>query len=140
MASDPANDRVAHVEGLIRCFVRPDRRERYVALFKTAHGRQKVRLRLAHLADLDERAMVRIAPAEQTATGVLRLLRAAGATESCYAISERAELDDRLLSLSEAVERVVGNGFGTIISCLPGELAYFEGEDVRNRFLLRRRV
>jgi len=33
------------------------------------------------------------------------------------------------LQLESALESVVGNGMGTILSCIPGKLAYFEGED-----------
>jgi len=40
--------------------------------------------------------------------------------------------------LAEAVEKVLGMGMGTFISCIPGKLAYFEGEDENERLLLER--
>jgi hypothetical protein len=33
------------------------------------------------------------------------------------------------LELRAALEHVNGRGIGTILSCIPGNLAYFEGED-----------
>jgi hypothetical protein len=36
----------------------------------------------------------------------------------------------RSISLS-ALKEVVGYGMGTLISCIPGRLAYFESEDER---------
>lgn len=137
MASDRYGEGRTHLEGLVRRFLRPERRDRYAALLETVQGRRKVRSRLAHMADLDRRTMMPIAPAEQTPAGVLRLLHAAGAGESCYVISENPDLDDRVLLLSEVLKGVVGSGFGTIISCMPGELAYYEGEEMGDRFLLR---
>jgi len=40
-----------------------------------------------------------------------------------------SKLDGQELLLESALESVVGNGIGTILSCIPGKLAYFEGED-----------
>jgi hypothetical protein len=43
------------------------------------------------------------------------------------------------MALAEALEAVVGGGFGTLISCIPGRLGYFEGELPRDRKLLEGR-
>ena len=44
-------------------------------------------------------------------------------------ISERAAIDGKELELEAALGEVVGNNAGAILSCVPGKLAYFEGED-----------
>ena len=41
------------------------------------------------------------------------------------------------MELLAALKETVGYGIGTVISCMPGKLAYFEGE-LRERFLLLR--
>jgi hypothetical protein len=41
------------------------------------------------------------------------------------------------MELLAALKQIVGNGTGTVLSCIPGRLAYFEGE-IRERFLLVR--
>jgi hypothetical protein len=51
-------------------------------------------------------------------------------------MSEDAEIDGRELDLRAALEHVNGREIGTILSCVPGKLAYFESED--DRLLLAR--
>jgi len=46
-------------------------------------------------------------------------------------MSEDSEIDGRELDLREALEHVSGRQIGTILSCVPGKLAYFESEDER---------
>ncbi len=40
--------------------------------------------------------------------------------------------------LTDALAAVVGRGFGTILVCIPGSLAYYEGEDPGERYILER--
>jgi hypothetical protein len=40
--------------------------------------------------------------------------------------------------LHQALQETIGQGYGTLISCIPGKLAYFEGEEVNHRFILKR--
>jgi hypothetical protein len=53
-----------------------------------------------------------------------------------FAISDPA-LDEKELPLFEALTQIVGRGMGTVLSCLPGRLAFVETED--ERFILERR-
>lgn len=53
-----------------------------------------------------------------------------------FAISEDPTLDQKEFPLAEALERVVGRGMGTVLSCIPGRLAFVETED--ERFILER--
>jgi hypothetical protein len=54
-------------------------------------------------------------------------------------ISSDKELDKRQMDLREALNEVVGRRQGTFISCVPGELAYFEGEEPKERYVCHRR-
>jgi hypothetical protein len=54
-----------------------------------------------------------------------------GGPEICYAVSEDDELDGKEIDLTHALETVIGPGTGTLLSCIPGKLAYFEDEDCR---------
>jgi hypothetical protein len=58
-----------------------------------------------------------------------QLLKSKGAGKTCWATSENAELDGKELEVHAALESVVGRGMGTILSFIPGKLAYYEGED-----------
>jgi hypothetical protein len=52
-------------------------------------------------------------------------------------MSEQTELDGSLMPVADALNRVVGHGCGTFLSCVPGKLGYYEGEDPEERYLLR---
>jgi len=127
-------------EALSRSFIVPTKRERTWELLSNPKRRKKITASLAHFKDLDPRWVVPIPPSEQTAAGLERLLRARGARDSCYLVSEASQLDSQRLPLGEALEEVIGYGMGTLISCVPGELAFFEGEGPADRCILARRA
>jgi hypothetical protein len=54
-------------------------------------------------------------------------------------VSEDPDIDGKRLPLDEALLLVVGAGNGTLLSCVPGLLAYYEGEGPGDRFLLARK-
>jgi hypothetical protein len=56
-------------------------------------------------------------------------LKSKGAGLTCWVISEDPDIDGREIDLRTALEKVSGRGIGTVLSCIPGKLAYFEGED-----------
>jgi len=47
-----------------------------------------------------------------------------GAPKVRHMISEKVEWDNQEMNLREAVELVLGMGLGSIISCVPGRLAF----------------
>jgi hypothetical protein len=53
-------------------------------------------------------------------------------------MSESSEVDGRDLPLKTAIEEVLGYGLGSVISCIPGQLAYYEGEMPSDRFVLKK--
>jgi hypothetical protein len=61
-----------------------------------------------------------------------------GAGPTCYIVSTDADLDRTTRDLSDAINQVFAFVEGTIISCVPGRLAYYEGEAPKNRFILHR--
>ena len=127
-----------HSSALIRAFIAPQRQGRYLGLLTSARGREKLRARLAHLRDLDQRFVCSPPPNEQTPSALARLLRGHGAPEDCVLLAEDSSLDGRRLPLAEALEMVVGRGMGAFLSCIPGRLAFYEGEEPRQRFILKR--
>lgn len=129
-----------HSAALLHAFVTADRRDRYLGLLKNEKGRTKLRARLAHFHDLDPRYAHRIPPTEQNPSAIAQLLRRNGAPPTCYVLSESDQLDGKVLPLEQALEEVVGYGMGTFLSCVPGRLGYFEGEDMNERYLLSRSV
>lgn len=59
-----------------------------------------------------------------------------GAPSLCNVISVDSELDGCEMDLSDALTKIVGRGQGTFVCCVPGELAYFEGEEHNERYIL----
>lgn len=73
---------------------------------------------------------------------IAQLLEKYGATKSCYSISWSDSIDGKDLPLSTALNEAVGYGMPSIVSCIPGELSYFEAEQSYGpppRFILKRK-
>lgn len=127
-----------HEAEFVRRFVSPEKRRRHLSLLETRKGRKKLTEALDHFDDLDTR-YARLVPANaQTVNQIEALLKRKGASEHCHVTSSNADIDDREMPLSNALQETVGKGFGTIISCIPGKLAYFEGEEQNQRYVLER--
>ena len=123
---------------LLGPFVEPAHRARLAGLLASPRGRAKFRTRLAHFGHLDPRWLVAVPPRDSHPAGVEAHLRAWGAPARCYVVSEDPGLDGRVLPLRAALEAVVGRGSAAFVSCVPGELAYFEDEEPWERYLLVR--
>jgi hypothetical protein len=73
-----------------------------------------------------------------TAPELVALLRSKGAGPTVWVISEYSAIDGREMPLVEAMEQTWGRCMGTILSCVPGKLAFFRGEEMRTERLLER--
>ena len=126
------------VEAAIRAFAAPKRAGRYLSLLGTPRGRARMRATLAHAFELDLRYATRLSGADSLPPAVAKRLRALGAPNVCYCLSENSQIDGRELPLDEALAATVGYQMGTLISCIPGALCYYEGEDSGERYVLQR--
>lgn len=79
-----------------------------------------------------------VPPEMHTPSGVLKHLAGRGAPNVCYVFAEGPAPDGRCLPLDEALCSTIGRGMGTILSCVPGRLAYYEGEYARDQYVLER--
>ncbi|MGH9773439.1 MAG: hypothetical protein ACRD50_00650 [Candidatus Acidiferrales bacterium] len=125
-----------HEEAVVRAFFPPQRRERYLGFLSTKKGRAKFISELWDFNAVDPKRVVAIPPSQQNRDSIAKLLSSMGAPPMCWVMSENIELDARELELEIALRATVGYEMGTIISCIPGKLAYFEDEG--ERFILRR--
>ena len=123
---------------IVAAFVSPPKQDRYMGFLRSGKTRKKLLSRLPHFSDFDPRVVCSIRPAQQHAEWILGELLGHGAGHACYAISSSREFDQVEGSLKELLEEVVGFEPGTIISCVPGRLAYFEGEANGDRCILKR--
>lgn len=125
-------------EATIKAFIVPERRRQYVSRLSSEKTRiDFINRRFYHMYDLDPRYAHRVEPRQQSTPAIYELLRSRGAPDECYVFGGD-DLDQTVAPLEEALNRVVGWNSGTFISCIPGKLAYFEGEDPGERYLLER--
>lgn len=90
---------------------------------------------------LREKYMFEIPLPNSDPKDIYELLKRNGAEKMCYSLSYNASIDGKELPLYEALKHAVGFGMPTIISCINGELAYFEAEQGFGsppRFFLKR--
>jgi hypothetical protein len=131
-----------HEAAVIRAFVQRDKQERFLGSLASPKNRKKFTESLSHFRWFDQRFAAslqwkvdqdpKLTLWEKHLSGIeniVRLLKSKGAGLTCWAMSEDSEIDGRELDLREALEHVSGRQIGTILSCVPGKLAYFEGED-----------
>ena len=126
-----------HESEVVKAFFLPAKRERYLEFLTNPKRRRKLIAELAHFGGLDPRWCVEIPPSLQRAESIEDLLHRRGAGPLCWVISERSQLDGRQMGLGEALDAAVGGQMGTILSCIPGELGYFEDEE--KRWILQRK-
>jgi hypothetical protein len=125
-------------ERLLARFIVRTKRERYVEMISHPKKRQKFLRELAHFKALDPRYFISIPPNQQYPEQIAAILTQKGAPRICWVTSEDAELDEKEMPLLQALKEVVGRQMGTFLSCVPGRLAFFEGEEVGARWILER--
>jgi hypothetical protein len=122
-------------EAIIRTFIIREKRKRYLELFGNKKRRGETTDCLNHFRDLDQRYCT-IVPS----TGnVVALLQAKGAPNACSIISNIREIDGRTMPLIEAIGIIECEGWGSLVGCIPGRLAYYYGEQGEQRLILEKR-
>ena len=126
-----------HETGLV-ALIAPAKRDRVASFLGNAKRRRKFVDDLWHFRDWDPQAVVRLAASAQTSAAVLAELTRRGAASEVYVVSATSKLDARSMALQDAIGTIVGSSSGTVVSCIAGRLAYFEGEEPGDRCILAR--
>ena len=127
---------VHHENSLIAAFVKRNKRDRYREIVSDSRLRYKFTSQLAHFKDFDPQYRLPIPSRRLFADNIARELDKLHTPKVVFAISEDPALDQKEVPLAESLEQIVGRGIGTILSCIPGRLAFVETED--ERFILHR--
>jgi len=128
---------VHYEQALIAAFVKRSKRDRYREILSSPRLRHKFTSQLAHFKDFDPSYRVPISSNKLFVDIILRELQFRHSPSIVVAISEDPALDQKELPLIEALNQIFGSGIGTVLSCIPGRLAFVETED--ERFILERR-
>jgi hypothetical protein len=127
---------VLNEHSLIAPFVKRSKRDRYREILSSERLRHKFTHELAHFTDFDPKYRVPIPSNKLFIENIALELQKRHSPSTVFAISEDPRLDWKELLLLEALRLTVGLGMGTILSCIPGRLAFVETED--ERFILER--
>jgi hypothetical protein len=125
--------RTEHEAGLVG-FVEPASRHRMRHALKSDRARSKFNRQLAHFPHLDLRFAIRTGDKARLA-GKLRKL---GAPDLCYVMSESQDIDGRMATLEDAIRSTVEADGGSLISCIPGKLCAYVGENANSAWILQR--
>ncbi len=125
-----------HEQLLIKTFIIKERQSRYLNLIATAKGRKKFRTYISHFKDLNIQYCIPL-NSIKSYSQLYDLLKSEGALDLCYIISENSNYDMRFLSLFDSTQKMFNSGIAYFLSCIPGKLAYYEGEEINQRFLLK---
>ena len=113
-----------------------NKRDRYREMLSNRRLRHKFTDKLAHFADFDPKYRLPIPSSKLHVNNILLELQKRHSPNIVFAISEDPALDQREIPLVEALKEIVGSGMGTVLSCIPGHLAFVETEG--ERFILER--
>jgi hypothetical protein len=127
-----------HELGFTAFLAEPSRRRLRTLLELGAKRREDVRALLHHAVKLNSLHCDQLSGASASPGSIEALLRARGAPGTCFVISSAPELDGREMPLAEALAAISGSPEGAFVSCIPGRLGYYEYEDVKSAFILRR--
>jgi hypothetical protein len=130
-------------ESLVKGFFKKKMQDRIIFELSSEKKRRNALDRLCHNFEkiLNENYIIEIPKPNSDYNKILNLLESHGANDNCYVISYNKDIDGQFLLLSSALQKVVGFGMPSIVSCLPDKLLYFESEQVYGspkRFILKK--
>ncbi|MGL4610494.1 MAG: hypothetical protein ACRCYY_12580 [Trueperaceae bacterium] len=132
----------AHEEGLLTFFLKAIQ-PRYRFLLSQPKRRSEGTNRLNHCKDLDPAYITWLArdPRGSSARNaeLATLLLQKGGTKEVYVLSCSSTIDSQMLPLELALRKTEAEGWGTLISCLTGKLAYYFDEAGERRAILERK-
>ncbi len=130
-------------EMLVKGFFKKRLQDRIIFELGSEKKRTSALNRLCHNYEevLNENYTTEIPKPNSDYNKILKLLKSYGAQDNCYVISYNKDIDGQFLLLSSALQKVVGFGMPSIVSCLPNKLLYFESEQIYGspkRFVLKK--
>ncbi|MGH2444312.1 MAG: hypothetical protein ACRDFX_14245 [Chloroflexota bacterium] len=127
-----------HEAALVRAFFIRERKQQFLTRLAVPKTRKKVLVNLAHFYDFDSRYAHQIPTAEQGIDSIYWILRGKGAPATCHVISFSSDFDGKIMALRQGLVEADDLRDGTLLSCIPGKLAYYCGENVGRRYILER--
>jgi hypothetical protein len=131
---------IEHEKAMIKTFVVRDMQKEFLSFLTRPEDRWKFTRELATFPWFEMRfakpVQWRVNPSlsefGQTLSGISNvsfMLRSKGAGDTCWVISGNPQIDAHEIELTAAIGYAIESDSGTILSCIPGKLAYFKGKN-----------
>ncbi len=127
-----------HEAAFAKAFITSEKRARFIQYLATPKRRQEMLERLGHDLPYLPGFATEIPGTQDFPDELAKLLTAKGAGPACYVIAGGLKADGRVLPLLEALTLVCLHPGGSILSCVPGRLAYYKPESPGAGILLER--
>jgi len=127
---------------IVKAFFNKRIQERVMFELASSKKRLDALSRLSHNYNitLNEKYMIEIEDGSEEEV-IIKLLKENGAKSTCYIISWDKDIDGKELPLDIAIKQSFNKRMPSIVSCISGELAYFQAEqEYRSppRYILKR--
>ena len=129
---------MTHETAFVSAFVVPEKRARYLEFLAKPKRRRELLDRLNHFFDfVPQFATV---TGSRSAAELEHFLRAKGAGDTAHIIADSSDLDGLDLELGKALDGALSHPFGSVVSCIPGRLAFYKQEAPGEAFILERKL
>ena len=133
-----------HEEKLIAAFISKEKQGRYQFLLNSTDPKRRREClgRLNHCSDLNEKYVTWLPRDPRSYTRnpeIAAVLKDKGSPSMVYVLACACDADGKTMAVLDAMEETTVAGWGTIISCIPGELAYYYDEEGERRAILERK-
>jgi hypothetical protein len=117
-----------HEPAFVKAFLKREKWARYLQLLANRKRRAEILVRLNHKLDYIPELAVEVPEDQDYPEALERLLQAKGAPATCHVLVNGLRIDGREMPLREALNTVCMHMYGSVLSCIPGHLAYYRPE------------
>jgi hypothetical protein len=117
-----------HEVSFVKAFLKREKWARYLQLLANRKRRGEILVRLNHKLDYLPAFAVEVPDDQDFPAALERLLRAQGAPDTCHVLVNGLRIDGCDVPLREALDTACMHMYGSVLSCLPGHLAYYRPE------------
>lgn len=117
-----------HETEFVKGFLERGKWARYLQLLPDKGRRGEVLGRLNTKLDYLREFATEVPGSQDYPEELEKLLRSHGAPDTCHVLVKGLRIDGRELPLREALNTICLHMYGSVLSCLPGRLAYYRPE------------
>jgi hypothetical protein len=117
-----------HEPAFVKAFIKREKWARYLQLLANRRRREEILVRLNHKLDYLPAFAMEVPEDQDYPEALERLLQSRGAPAMCHVLVYGLRIDGREVPLREALDTICMHMYGSVLSCVPGHLAYYRPE------------